>query len=248
MTTVPQTAATEAAKNIAATQPDASSQSQPSVGQVVPQRSTTVAALKAAQMTREFTAEPNDPPSKLDLPIRSKNDLEGGAHERKAATRYPATLHPKWTCTICGREMQGDQQEEHLAGKPHIARMKRSAAAAVDPVRETGTAKEKTLGTTNATATKPPKGKALDEAKPRQPNPGQAKGTGTKGRKRQAAAPTPQRTGLPYPPDHLFSGLGASIRPEYLHYDTAFSRANENYALCDKDCGWCGRCMDGVDI
>lgn len=23
---------------------------------------------------------------------------------------------------------------------------------------------------------------------------------------------------------------------------------NENYGLCDKDCGWCGHCMDGVDI
>ena len=55
------------------------------------------------------------------------------------------TVHSKWTCTTCCRDMQGDQKEKHLAGKPHIARVKRIATASPGATFQTETSKEKTF-------------------------------------------------------------------------------------------------------
>lgn len=47
----------------------------------------------------------------------------------KGPTPSPITVHSKWTCTTCCRDMQEDQKAKHLTGKPHIARVKRIATA-----------------------------------------------------------------------------------------------------------------------
>ena len=74
----------------------------------------------------------------------------------------------------------------------------------------------------------------------------------TKEKKRQPHSHTtyPHQTGLPHPPDTFFVGFGgstlsSSLDDEYRYGDTG---GVKEYGLCDSDCGWCGRCMDGVDI
>ena len=225
--TVAQIAATEAAKKIAATQPDAKPQSQPSVGEADPQWSPRLAALKIAQKTPETTAELERPRPKLDLPIRSQDELEGGSQKRTNPTLYPATVYSKWTCITCGREMQEDQREKHLAGKQHKARLGKWTCIICSremPEDE----REKHLAGKQHIA--------------------RAKRAATAGSK--AAVPESQQRGIPYPPDHIFSGFRGSVVPRNLQYETAFflEDAGVNYGLCDKDCGWCGHCMDGVDI
>ena len=41
------------------------------------------------------------------------------------------------------------------------------------------------------------------------------------------------------------NNTGAAYRMEKAY---TWESTDLNYGLCDKDCGWCGRCMDGVDI
>lgn len=241
-------AATEVAKEAATTQPVANPQSQSSVGEADLRRSARLAAFKTARKTAEVTAELERPLPTLDLPIRSKGELEDGANNRTDSTLYPAAVPSKWTCITCDREMQEGQKEDHLAGKQHIARMKRTAAAAVQVVRQPGTAREKTPQTTAVTIRSPQTEQNVKKPKPRHTNAGRTKDRGTNRRESQAAGPGSQQRGLPYPPDYIFSGFGGSFVPRNLQYETAFSLNDMNYGLCDKDCGWCGHCMNGVDI
>ena len=250
MTTVAQKAATEAPKKKLATQPDTKPQSQASVGEADLRRSARLAAFKAARKTREVTAEIERPLTKLDLPSRSKNELEGGSQKRTDTTLDPANVHPKWTCITCGREMQEVQKEDHLTGKQHIARVKRTATADSEADRQTGTAKEKTRRARAATIRSPQTEEVAMEPRPRPINAGKAKDTGTNRRTNQAAVPVSQQRGLPYPPDHCFSGFaGCVVSGNFgYEYETAFSLEDVDYSLCDKDCGWCGHCMNGVDF
>ena len=209
-----------ATKGTAPTQPKTEAKSQASVGVV-------------------------EPVFKIDIPIRSKTKLGGKSHKNTDPHLHPATIPSKWTCVTCGREMQEDQKEDHLAGKPHLARMKLTASEPPDAAgdgSETTTIKDQILGLTVQM------GETGLGPKPRHSRPRKAKKPGTKQRNMQAALPNPQERGLPYPPDYLFSEFGGSI-PGDCHYGTAFSFDDDlNYGLCDKDCGWCGHCMNGVDI
>ena len=243
-TAVAQTAATEAAKKTAATLPDVKPQSGPSVGQGDLRRSARLANLEAVKRTPKVTAEPERPRSTLDLPIRSRNELDVGPNKRLPLNLHPPTVYSKWRCVTCNREMQEDQKEDHTAGKAHIARAKRTAIPQGD------TAKDKPLPATTVTTKTPPIRTFSTKANPRQtvPKPAQLPIT-TK--KKQAGVPKSQQKGQPYPPDHLVLGFKQRPLHRSLRNDTSFSvfaQANEDYSVCDKDCGWCGHCMDGVDV
>ena len=234
------------AKKTIATQPKPQSQS--SVGQEGLQQPASSAALEAVTKTPEVTAKREPRSSKLNLPFRAKNELEGRSHKKTDPTLYPATVPSKWTCITCSREMQQDQKEEHIAGKQHIARMKRTAGP------QLGTATETTLPPPTITAKNPQTRKLSPKANPPQTN--RKTSVGAMGidsrKKRQAAVPkSQQQMGLPYPPDHLFVGFGGSGVRRTNRGGTSFAHGaldDVNYGLCDKDCGWCGHCMDGVDI
>ena len=251
----------EAAKEIASTQPKTKAKSQASVGVAEPQLSANIAASKAAQKAPEIKAELGHPLSKIDIPIRSKTKVEGIPHRNTDPHPHPATIPSKWTCMTCGREMQADQKADHLAGKQHIARVKRTVSQPPDVAGDrsgTATTKAGILGLTVQT------GETGTGPKPRHSRPRKAKKAGTENRNRPAVVPRPQEIGLPYPPDYLFLGFGGSVVPRDFEYETAFSFDDEedfqhdtafsfddwdlNYGLCDKDCGWCGHCMDGVDF
>ena len=239
----------EAGKEKAPTQPKTKAKSQASVGVVEQQLSANIAASKAAHKAPGMKAELEHPLSKIDIPIRSKTKLGGKSHKNTDPHLHPATIPSKWTCVTCGREMQEHQKADHLAGKPHIARVKLTASNPPDAAgngSETTTTKDQILGLTMQM------GETGIGPKSRQSRPRKAKEAGTNNRNRQAAVPKPQEIGLPYPDDYLFSEFGGSVPGRDCHYGTAFSfdddYGNLDYGLCDKDCGWCGHCMNGVDI
>ena len=239
----------EAAKETASRQPKTKAKSQPSIGVVAPQLSANIAASKAAHKAPEMKADLEHPLSKIDIPIRSKTKLGGKSHKNTDSHLHPATIPSKWTCMTCGREMQEHQKADHLAGKQHIARVKRTASEPPDATRdgsETATTKAGILGLTSQM------GETGTGPKTRHSRPKKAQGAATKNRNGQAAVPTSQERGLPYPPDYLFTGFGGSVVPRYYQYETAScvddDYGNLDYGLCDKDCGWCGHCMNGVDI
>ncbi|CAD6567131.1 MAG: hypothetical protein ASARMPRED_000510 [Alectoria sarmentosa] len=242
--TIEQSAATEVEKKTAATQPDAESQSQSSVGQAHLRRSVSVSALEAAQKTAEITAKLESQLSMTDLAFRSKNEL--GSDNKTGPILHPATIHPKWTCTSCHREMEEHQKEEHLAGKQHKTRPGKWTCITCSREMQEDKREEHLAGRKHTARAK--RAATTDREAARQPNVEKAKDTGRKDKKRQAVVSKPQQRGLPYPPDHIFSGFRGSMGPGYLEYETVFSLEDENYGLCDKDCGWCGHCMDGLDI
>lgn len=87
------------------------------------------------QMSHEATYEPNGK-DKVWTPwanparFKQKNP-QGNTADRTMTTigptPSPVTTHAMWTCTTCCRDMQEDQKANHLAGKAHIARVKRTA-------------------------------------------------------------------------------------------------------------------------
>ena len=238
---------TKAAKETAPTQPKTRAKSQASVGVAERQLSASIAASKAAHKAPEMRAELEHPLSKIDIPIRSKTKLGGKPHKNTDPHPHPATIPSKWTCVTCGREMQEHQKADHLAGKPHIARVKLTASEPPEAAGDgngTATTKAGILGLTVQT------GETGTGPKSRQSRPRKAKEVGTKNRNRPAALPQSQGIGLPYPPDYHFIGFGGSVVPRNFQWEEEFSFGDEdlNYGLCDKDCGWCGHCMNGVDI
>lgn len=241
-------AATESVSKATVTLLNAKPQSQPPVAQEGLRHSARPAALEA---TKKITKTTTDR-AKLDLPIRNKKVQDGKSHDKTALTLHAATVRPKWKCNTCSREMQEAQKEEHLAGKQHIARTKLTTAA------QPGKAKQVTLPPTTVTTTIPQTGRSSTKAKSRQTTrreTAEARAT-TRGGKRQmatAALHSPKQKGLPYPPDHLFIGFqgsgggywGGGSSSSFTDIALGYG---EDYSVCDKDCGWCGHCMDGIDI
>lgn len=62
----------------------------------------------------------------------------------------------------------------------------------------------------------------------------------------------PHQLGLPYPSDVRFIGFGSGGLPSQFRdddlYDDLYGGGALDYGICDKDCGWCGHCMDGIDV
>ncbi|KAK0509428.1 hypothetical protein JMJ35_007822 [Cladonia borealis] len=97
---------------------------------IEPQASKQIADLIAAQVTPTIINVVHERPFPLvNLPTRSK------------ATTHGKAVDPKWTCTTCNRMMLKTQQRDHLAGKPHIARLKRIPTTASSAPLQPTTAK-----------------------------------------------------------------------------------------------------------
>ena len=178
------------------------------------------------------------------LPARGKRKAKAkpvGEVYSKIHTLVTSTI---WTCTTCSREMLESQKEAHLAGKAHVARVNSTGLS----LPGTGEIDFSHTAKTSTTM----KGKAKAKAKAKTASEQVKSGvTGSKSTQRRAKAAVTST----YPPkepcgnadwgfvgfDHSFS-LGA---PEQDYY---WLGGGYNYGLCDKDCGWCGHCMDNVDI
>ena len=173
---------------------------------------------------------------------------------KMVTTSASVTPGDKWTCTTCSREMLRSQRKDHQAGRAHINRVKQmpSADAVPEPPLQAATGKkgssqastEKNPSQTSTTATaKKQDPIPTPEKKTRQLNPG---GAGSKNRKLKGLISQP-----PKPPSHstgVFIPSGRSRYPIFHgNYDDYFEKGDD-FGLCDKDCGWCGHCMDNADI
>ena len=206
-------------------------------GDIEPQASKQMAHLTAAQVPPAIINVVHEQPSPLvNLPIRSK------------AAPHDKAIDTNWICTTCNRMMLKTQQQDHLAGKAHIARLKQVAITPSSaPLQPTIANERSSLQAAHITTSKSQKAKAKPATKPPQGNPNKV---GPRSTKRRSGTAT-----YPQPSTHVssdwgfvgfqqnWSGAGSSSA-----YDGYYSGGGGDYGLCDKDCGWCGHCMDGVDI
>ena len=184
------------------------------------------------------------------LPTRSKRKAKGkpvGEVQNKVHTLSTSAM---WTCTTCSREMLESQKEAHLAGKAHIARVKQAPSAASHELSLPSTGEIDSSQTAKNSTTK--KGKAKAKAKSGTASE-QAKSsvTGSKSIKRRARTAV-MSTYPPYEPcgnaDWGFVGFSQGRSFASYNQDKYWLGGGDNYGLCDKDCGWCGHCMDNVYI
>lgn len=182
------------------------------------------------------------------LPTRSKRKAKAkpvGEVHNKIRTPVTSTM---WTCTACSREMLESQKEAHLAGKAHIARVKQVLSAASSGLSLPSTGEIDVSQTVKTSTTK--KGRAKAKAKTTSE---QAKfgDTGSKGTQRRARAAVTS-TYPTYEPcgnaDWGFIGFNHGFSLGGPEQDDYWLGGGDNYGLCDKDCGWCGHCMDNADI
>lgn len=221
-------------------------------------------AKGTAAKQQEGTIESKAPGSGLDiqegsvdtrattnLPIRDRlSALKPGAMKGLFPTPNAAVFASKWACTTCDREMQQDQMQYHLAGKAHIARSKKAQdARSKSPVRiqnsKTYSKRPQETATAAASSTKT---NAKSKNKVQQYEPRHTRGRATNDRRRLPTAPAFRSAGDPYPPDYGFSGFNGSNLPRSFWQVGGSYMEDVNYGICDKECGWCGHCMDGVDI
>ena len=219
------------------------------VGDIEPQASRQKADLIAAQATPTVINVMLERPFPLvDLPTRSKAATHGKAVAKVDVKTSPAAVDSMWTCTTCNRTMLKTQQQVHLAGKAHIARLKQVPSTASNAPLQSTTAKEESLQAATITTTRSQKAKAKPATKPQQGNPGKV---GSKSKNRRSGVATISTYPLseaPYSSDWGFVGFEQNSSAASSVYDGYYSGGGDNYGLCDKDCGWCGHCMGGVDI
>ncbi|MCJ1450337.1 hypothetical protein MMC28_000667 [Mycoblastus sanguinarius] len=238
-------AAMKAAQQKAAIKPDAKVLRQSPVGDTDLKRSMKIPDLGKAQGTRDVNAAFERPLSAINLPLRHKPAIDANAPIKPDSTANPAAFCSTWTCTTCRRQMQETQKQGHLAGKQHIARLKQASNAGSAASCHNSTVEENPLRAAAIAVISPHKGKGKPEARLRKIGvPGKVDGTGTKSKKKLFTGSASQQAGLPYHYDWGFSGF----RGGRLSESFDFFGGGENYGLCDKDCGWCGHCMDGADL
>ena len=145
-----------------------------------------------------------------------------------------------WTCATCNRQMLRTQQKDHLAGRAHNAKLKQNSSAAPGPTHQPDTAKTRKNKKAKAGTETQKSGSGTSESKSTKHN-------------RYGAGTNP----LGHHPDaHPYSDWGfigfsqnaATRSVATSTYDDVYFGGGMDYGLCDKDCGWCGHCMDGADV
>jgi exonuclease 3'-5' domain-containing protein 1 len=237
------------------------------LGELHPQCPVEKTGLQATDNISDVYKISVNPPSLSHIPVRSRP----ASHQKILTTLnslpHPPTTPSKWTCTVCSREMHASSRQEHLGGKPHIARLKQAQDTISEAPLQTATA-EKTSQAAAITATSSQKARTelkakrrpakSQPAKPQPPKSGKAKGILGSSRSRVPTASPFQQVRTLGSPDCGFIGFdqgstsqsfprgrGSSGKDE--HYEIDIYEC-EDYSICDKDCGWCGHCMDGVDV
>ncbi len=257
------------------------------LGEPHPQCPVKKIVLQATDNISDVRKRSVDPPSLSHIPVRYRP-----ASHQKILTTLKSLPHPpktplKWTCTVCSRVMHASSRQEHLGGKPHIARLKQAQDTISEAPVQTATT-EKSSQTAAITATSSQKARTELKAKrrpaksqpaQRQPaksqparprlakpqpaklqpaNSGKAKGILVSSRSRVPTATPFQQVRALGSPDCGFVGFdqgsasqsfprGRRSSEKDEHYGIDIYEC-EDYAICDKDCGWCGHCMDGVDV
>ena len=146
-----------------------------------------------------------------------------------------------WICGPCSRKMLVSQKDAHLQGKPHIKNL----------------LAQSTILTPNPT---------IDVVIPSKTPARKKKNSRSPALKASVGVSVPSKQTVPASksakPRTNFSACSSrlvatnpppnySLANEDFEFGSAFginSLDDQNWGLCDKDCGWCGHCMDGVDV
>lgn len=187
--------------------------------------------------------------TRQDLPTRpkgaSRSDVATNANTGKPTSKKSLM----WICTTCSREMLQSQQQDHLGGQAHkrLAKLQETASNAS---HSTVTDIRKPSKENPTAAIKSQKAKAKSAPKSRQGNPG--KGGPKKARRRNGIATSSIYSHVEAHPysDYGFVGFEQGWYSATSTSDGFFfgDRGGFDWGLCDKDCGWCGHCMDSVNI
>lgn len=175
----------------------------------------------------------------------------------KAPPRPPKK--PKWTCTVCLTTMSPKDSTAHEQGKRHTA-----ALAKLDKAGAY-TAKHTEANGANVKVVPPTLSPKSEASAP--PAPTATRTTTTSSPSSKPRAKAPKKKGKPtVKPNQATAGAGppgagpppTSADPYYGRqpswdrdegwFDDPFSSygvyvGSQDYSICDKDCGWCGRCM-----
>lgn len=193
-------------------------------GDIEPQASKQMADLTAAQVTPPIINVVHERPFPLvNLPTRSK------------AAPHDKAIDSKWTCTTCNRVMLKTQQQDHLAGKAHIARSKHVPITASSAPLSPTIAEEKSLQAANITTIRSQKAKAKPATKPQQKNLNKVGCKSTK--RRSGAAIYPQLSTPSSSSDWGFVGFQQNWSAASSAYNGYHSEKGDDFGLCDKDCG-----------
>ncbi|KAL9037571.1 MAG: hypothetical protein Q9214_005643 [Letrouitia sp. 1 TL-2023] len=187
--------------------------------------------------------------TRQDLPTRTKGASRGNTATNANTERPSSKKSLMWICAMCSREMLKSQQQDHLGGQDHkrLAKLQRTASEASC---STVTNIRKPFKETPTAAIKGQKAKEKPAPKTRQENPGKS---GPKKARRRNGIATPSTyfyaEAHPYSDYGVFSfGQGQYTASSASNGFSSGEGDGYNWGLCDKDCGWCGHCMDGVDI
>ncbi|MCJ1384307.1 hypothetical protein MMC17_007423 [Xylographa soralifera] len=213
---------------------------------LVPQLSDVEVDSKATISMLDVKGIPEYPPSVMKIPVRSKAALQQDPPVKEDTILVPAVASHMWTCTSCHRQMQARQLQDHILGKSHIARLTNVHGAILKTPVYAAASKEQDPGA----SVENPTGSRKAKARPQRPTPGQAKSLFKVNRSSSSIASTPRQTGSAYP-NWGFVGFNGSSLSQSFYYEDSVSymdNDDQNYGACDNDCGWCGHCMNGLDI
>lgn len=154
-----------------------------------------------------------------------------------------------WTCGLCSRKMLASQKEAPLEGKPHTKNLKtQSTIRTPNPIVDIPTSSKQIKP---ASETAAPKRKNN-----RYPTPKASAGVFLPSRQIPTTSKPPKsKTTLSTTSSRLVAtGPPPSYSvydPKYMSgtaYGTSYMIDDQDWGLCDKDCGWCGHCMDGANF
>ncbi len=202
--------------------------------------------LKVAEEALD-TPKDFEPPTlaMMDLAIKNSPAFNNTAMMGVFAT--PDTT--KWNCMVCDRMMQQDQAQSHVAGKAHVARLRENQGAMSKQLglTQTTTASGIQLKKAATAATHSKKKNKRPKNQAQQHMARHAGGKASTYRKLSTEDALGQ-VGALYPPEHGFVGFSGSTTPQSYWQEDGLYMGDFNYGICDSDCGWCGHCMDGLDI
>ena len=152
----------------------------------------------------------------------------------------------RWTCTLCFTTMSSNDTTAHKKGKRHTAAVEKASnlhyVPTVTPSLEPNSPKREPSA--------PPTASAMDKTKPLSPSKSPAKAKKKKGNTGTNSKMITR--GLVPPPISAYLDDWQSDEESSgsLHHPSFFDRYvnTPDYSICDKDCGWCGKCMNGVSV
>lgn len=153
----------------------------------------------------------------------------------------------RWTCTLCLTTMSSSDATAHKKGKRHRAAVVKAVNLQSVPTARPSLQHNSPMPEPGARPTPPD----IEETKSSTPVKSSAKAKKKKN-KGNTTAKSKKSTKGTVPPSFSADGYDWQVQSySGSSYDsstcnTYFNSDDLDWSVCDKDCGWCGKCMDGA--